>query len=97
MLTALLRLFLLLPRTLWELAGIKRTLKRSRRAFKKAMIKNGLPRELAEELTKEYAVLDEMLSIKGIVKYAKTARGSVNGGDLNFNFPFENPALQGER
>ncbi|WP_084593889.1 hypothetical protein [Palaeococcus ferrophilus] len=88
MLIGLLRLFLLFPRTLWELAGIKRTLKRSRRAFKRAMIKNGLPRELAEELAKEYAVLDDVLTLRAILKYARVGMKPEKHGDFNLHPPF---------
>jgi len=68
-----LRLMWILPKTLWQLAGMKRAIKRGKRKFKKALIKNGLPKELAEELAKEYAPLDEMLSIEGILKLVKTS------------------------
>lgn len=88
MLIGLLRLFLLFPRTLWGLAGIKRTLKKSRRAFKRAMIKNGLPRELAEELAREYAVLDDVLTMRRILKYARMGMKPEEQGDFNLHSPF---------
>ncbi|RLF84825.1 hypothetical protein DRN34_05175 [Thermococci archaeon] len=64
---------MIIPRALWQLAGMKRAIKRGKRKFKKTLIKNGFPKELAEELAKEYAPLDEMLSIKGILKLVKTS------------------------
>ncbi|WP_256957807.1 hypothetical protein [Thermococcus litoralis] len=68
-----LRLLMIIPKTLWQLAGMKRAVKRAKRKFKKTLIKNGFPRELAEELANEYAILDEMLSIRGILKLIKTS------------------------
>lgn len=70
---SILRLLMIIPRALWQLAGMKRAIKRGKRKFKKTLIKNGFPKELAEELAKEYAPLDEMLSIKGILKLVKTS------------------------
>ena len=70
---SILRLLMIIPKTLWQLAGMKRVIKRGKRKFKKTLIKNGFPKELAEELAKEYASLDEMLSIKGILKLVKTS------------------------
>ncbi|WP_232054778.1 hypothetical protein [Thermococcus sp. 2319x1] len=67
------RLLMIIPKTLWQLAGMKRAVKRAKRKFKKTLIKNGLPKELAEELADEYAILDEMLSIGGILKLIKTS------------------------
>lgn len=70
---SILRLLMIIPRALWQLAGMKRAIKRGKRKFKKTLIKNGFPKELAEELAKEYAPLDEMLSIEGILKLVKTS------------------------
>lgn len=70
MILSLFRLSLILPKLLWELAGVKRAMKKGRRAFKRALIKNGMPPEFAEELAKDYALLDEMLTPNGILKYA---------------------------
>ncbi|MCD6559825.1 MAG: hypothetical protein J7K57_08180 [Palaeococcus sp.] len=70
MILSLFRLSLILPKLLWELAGMKRAMKKGKRAFKRALIKSGMPPELAEELTKDYALLDEMLTLNGILKYA---------------------------
>lgn len=68
-----LRLLIIIPKVLWNFAGMKRTVKRARRKFKKALVKNGLPEELAEELAKEYAILDEIMSFEKILKSIKTS------------------------
>ncbi|WP_048160530.1 hypothetical protein [Thermococcus sibiricus] len=68
-----LRLMWILPKMLWQFAGMKRAIKRGKRKFKKALVKNGFPKELAEELANDYAILDEMLSFEGILKLVKTS------------------------
>lgn len=70
MIISLFRFLFLAPKILWDIAGMKRAIRRSRRKFKKALIKNGMPRELAEELACEYAVLDNLITLKGISKLA---------------------------
>jgi len=65
------RLLFLIPKFLWNLAGIKRTIRRSRRRFKKALVKSGIPKELAEGLAEEYALPDEIISLRILAKFLK--------------------------
>ncbi|NJE26559.1 hypothetical protein E3E22_08015 [Thermococcus sp. MV5] len=67
-----LRLMFVLPKILWQFAGMKRAINKGKRKFRKSLIKNGIPKELAEELVKDYAVVDELLNIKGLLRIAKT-------------------------
>jgi hypothetical protein len=70
MIISLFRVLFLVPKILWDIAGMKRAVRRSKRKFRKALIKNGIPKELAEELANEYAVLDSLITLKGISKFA---------------------------
>ncbi|ALM74928.1 hypothetical protein [Thermococcus barophilus] len=65
------RLLFLIPKLLWNLAGIKRTIRKSKRKFKRALVKSGVPKELAEELANEYALPDDIISLKALVKIPK--------------------------
>ncbi|WP_324735996.1 hypothetical protein VFC49_02160 [Thermococcus sp. SY098] len=65
------RLLFLIPKFLWNLAGIKRTIRKSKRKFKKALIKGGIPKELAEELANEYALPDDVISLNALAKISK--------------------------
>ncbi|WP_457752664.1 hypothetical protein [Thermococcus sp.] len=68
------RLLFLLPKFLWNLAGIKRTIRKSKRKFKRTLVKSGVPKELAEELANEYALPDDIISLKTLVKISKYTR-----------------------
>lgn len=74
MILSFFRLLFLIPKFLWNLAGIKRTIRRSRRKFKKALVRNGLPKELAKELANEYALPDDIISLKALIKFSKYSR-----------------------
>ncbi|AIF69752.1 hypothetical protein PAP_06785 [Palaeococcus pacificus DY20341] len=76
MILPIFRLLFMVPKFLWELAGMKRTLKRSRRAFKRGLLRNGMPKELAEELVREYDQLDEILSPGLMLKYTRSLADS---------------------
>ncbi|ASJ02466.1 hypothetical protein A3L09_03950 [Thermococcus profundus] len=49
-------LFLHIPRLLFQIAGLTRVVRRGRRAFKRALKKEGLPEEIANVLTREFFV-----------------------------------------
>ncbi|MDK2914197.1 MAG: hypothetical protein PWQ79_1112 [Thermococcaceae archaeon] len=49
-------LFFHIPRTLFHIAGIFRVVRRGRRAFRKALKKEGLPEEVVDVLTEEFFV-----------------------------------------
>ncbi len=72
LLLSFLRLMWILPKMLWQFAGMKRAINKGKRKFKKSLVKNGIPKELAEDLANDYALLNEILNIKGILKVAKT-------------------------
>ncbi len=74
MILSFFRLLLLIPKFLWNLAGIKRTIRRSRRKFKKALVRNGLPKELAKELANGYGLPDDVISLKALIKFSKYSR-----------------------
>ena len=74
MIFSLFRLLFLIPKFLWNLAGIKRTIRKSRRRFKKALVRNGIPKELAEKLANEYALPDDVISLRTLAKFSKYSR-----------------------
>ncbi|BAD84416.1 hypothetical protein, conserved [Thermococcus kodakarensis KOD1] len=49
-------LFLHIPRSLFQIAGLVRIVRRGRRAFRKALKKEGLPEEVVDALTEEFFV-----------------------------------------
>lgn len=49
-------LFFYIPRSLFQIAGIVRVVRRGRRVFRKALKKEGLPEEVVDVLTEEFFV-----------------------------------------
>ncbi|WP_430515237.1 hypothetical protein [Pyrococcus woesei] len=56
LITSLLRFLLYIPRILFYMAGIVRHYNKGRRAFKKALKKEGLPSEVVEVLSREVEI-----------------------------------------
>ncbi|WP_297487645.1 hypothetical protein [Thermococcus sp.] len=53
-------LFFHLPRITFQIAGILRAIKRGKRAFRKALKAEGLPKDAVEELVREFDPLENV-------------------------------------
>ncbi|WP_456368554.1 hypothetical protein [Thermococcus sp.] len=51
-------LFFHIPRIAFQIAGILRAIKRGKRAFRKGLESEGLPKEIIEELIKDFDPLE---------------------------------------
>jgi len=51
-------LFFHIPRIAFQIAGILRAIKRGKRAFRKGLESEGLPKEIIEELVKDFDPLE---------------------------------------
>ena len=70
-------LFFHFPRIAFQVAGLLRVIKRGKRAFKKGLESEDLPRELVEELVREFDPLAEV-SLKELFNISM--RNGKNGG-----------------
>jgi len=68
------KLFLLIPKFLMGIASIKKSLRNGRKRFKRALVENEIPQNLALELSDSYYYLDELLSIEQLASM-RTATG----------------------
>ncbi|WP_297503810.1 hypothetical protein [Thermococcus sp.] len=66
-------LFFHLPRLLFQVAGLTRIIHRGKQAFRKGLESEGLPRELVEELVKEFDPM-EGFGLREVLSFSRGGR-----------------------
>lgn len=79
-------LFFHIPRSLFQIAGLVRIVRRGRRAFRKSLKAGGLPKEVVDALMKEFdpfegVGLRGLLGSRGIKR--KSSHGKTKGIDID--------------